>query len=469
MGAFFIHGYHPWTEDAEIYLPGVEKLIHPTLFPSFPEFFQSHAHLTLFPNLIAFSARLVPLPWEWALFLWQFASVFLLLVACWQLSGCCFANDAARWAGVTLAAALLTLPVAGTALYVMDQYINPRNLAAVCAVFAVAGTLKRKYVQAACSLVGAALVHPLMACFSLSLCALLVVLRESKLSFCTAASAVLPLGLSFAAPSEGYHQAALLHSFHYLMRWQWYEWLGALAPLAILWGFGGAARRKQDANLALLCRSLAIYGAIFFVAGLVLSIPARFESLARLQPMRSLHLLYILFIVLAAGFLTEYILKNRWWRWLILFLPLCVGMFVAQRGLFPAGAHIEWPGIQSRNQWVQAFAWVRENTPTDALFALDPYYMAIPGEDHNGFRAVAQRSRMADVIKDSGAVSMFPEMADEWLTQTRDLRNWKKFQRSDLERLRQRYGVTWVVLEAPGIEGLQCPYRNQAVMVCPLN
>jgi hypothetical protein len=297
----------------------------------------------------------------------------------------------------------------------------------------------------------------------------MAVLRESKFSFSTAASAVLPLGLSFAPPSEGYHQAALLHSFHYLTRWQWYEWLGALAPLAILWGFGSAARRNKDANLLLLCRSLTTYGVIYFVAGLILSIPARFESLARLQPMRSLHLLYILFIVLAGGFLSEYVLKNRWGRWLILFLPLCVGMFVAQRELFPASAHIEWPGIQSRNQWVQAFVWVRENTPTDALFALDPYYMEIPGEDHNGFRAVAQRSRLADVIKDSGAVSMFPDMADEWLTQTRDLRNWKNFQRSDLDRLRHRYGVSWVVLQAPGIDGLQCPYRNQSAMVCAVN
>jgi hypothetical protein len=423
----------------------------------------------MFPNLIALSARLVPVPWEWVLFSWQFASVFLLLAGCWRLSGCCFATDAERWAGVTLTAALLTLPVAGTALYVMDQYINPRNLAAAGGVFAVACTLERKYVQAACWVLVAALVHPLMACFSLSLCVLMAVLRESRFSFSITACAVLPIGLSFAPPSEGYHQAALLHSFHYLTRWQWYEWLGALAPLAILWGFGSAARRNKDANLLLLCRSLTTYGVIYFVAGLILSIPARFESLARLQPMRSLHLLYILFIVLAGGFLSEYVLKNRWGRWLILFLPLCVGMFVAQRELFPASAHVEWPGIQSRNEWVQAFVWVRENTPTDALFALDPYYMEIPGEDHNGFRAVAQRSRLADVIKDSGAVSMFPEMADEWLTQTRDLRNWKNFQRSDLDRLRHRYGVSWVVLQAPGIDGLQCPYRNQAAMVCALN
>ena len=65
------------------------------------------------------------------------ASVFLLLAACWDLSGKCFADPKARRGGVTLIAALLTLPVAGAALYIMDQYVNPRNLVAFALIFAV--------------------------------------------------------------------------------------------------------------------------------------------------------------------------------------------------------------------------------------------------------------------------------------------------------------------------------------------
>ena len=58
-----MHGYHPFAEDAEIYLPGVEKILHPSLFPMVQEFFRSHASLTLFPNLIAFSLRVTHLPY----------------------------------------------------------------------------------------------------------------------------------------------------------------------------------------------------------------------------------------------------------------------------------------------------------------------------------------------------------------------------------------------------------------------
>jgi hypothetical protein len=463
-----VHGYHPWTEDAEIYLPGVEKILHPNLFPAFPEFFQSHARLTVFPNIIAGSASLTHVPWEWLLFLWQIASVLLLLLACWQLSSCCFADERARWGGVLLTAALLTLPVAGTALYVMDQYINPRNLAASFGIFSIAAVLGRKYVQAGFFLLVAALIHPLMACFSCSFCALLWVMRTARPAV-SAACIVFPISFSLARPSEAYHQAALLHSFHYLTRWQWYEWLGALGPLAILWWFHWVAQKKNYPAVDLVCRALVVYGSVYFVAGLVLSIPVRFEGLARLQPMRSLHLLYIVFIVLAGGFLGTWVLKDRWWRWLVLFTPLCAGMFVAQRALFPGSPHLELPGMQPENQWLQAFIWARDNTSPSALFALDPYYMAIPGEDHNGFRAVAQRSRLADVTKDSGAVSMFPPMADEWLMQVRDQQNWRHFQIRDLQQLQQKYGVTWVVLQSPGIHGLECPFRNRAAMVCRLN
>jgi hypothetical protein len=165
---------------------------------------------------------------------------------------------------------------------------------------------------------------------------------------------------------------------------------------------------RQWRNLDLLCRARIPYELICTFAALALSIVPRFEGLARIQPLRSLYLLYVLLVLFGGGFLAEYVLKNRVWRWLMLFGPLCAGMFIAQRALFPASAHIEWPGVSPKNPWAQAFVWIRENTTSSAIFALDPYHMQIPGEDSNGFRAIAQRSMLADGVKDSGAVSMFP-------------------------------------------------------------
>ncbi|HTS59491.1 MAG TPA: hypothetical protein VMH03_18245 [Terriglobales bacterium] len=466
-GALFIHGYHPWAEDAEIYVPGIEKLLHPELFPFNAQFFAAHAHSTLFPNLIASSVRLSHLSLETALFLWHLASIFLFLLACWELSGRCFADARARWAGVALIAALLTLPVAGTALYLMDQYVNPRNLSAFAAIFALVRVLDRKYLQAAGFLLLAATIHPLMSMFAISYCFLVAGLQESK--FFSSLAAWLPFGLSLAPPPKAYHQVALTHPYHYLSRWQWYEWLGALAPLVILWWFSQLARARRLRTVDLLCRALVIYELVYLPLALLLSIPPRFEALARLQPMRCLYLLYIIMFLVAAGLLTEYLLKDRLWGWIVLLLPLSLGMFTAQRSIFPASAHLEWPGSHPRNPWVAAFLWVREHTPTTAIFALNPHFMDLKREDAQGFRAVAERSRMADAIKDAGVVSMFPELADEWWRQVQAQSEWNQFQIQDLRRLESEYGVSWVIVEQPGVRGLDCPYQNDAVKICQLN
>src|SRR6202049_5384740 len=82
VAALLVQGYHPFAEDAEIYLPGVEKILHPELFPVGREFFLSHASLTFFPNVIAFSLRVTHLPMAVGLFLWQGGAFFLLLFSC---------------------------------------------------------------------------------------------------------------------------------------------------------------------------------------------------------------------------------------------------------------------------------------------------------------------------------------------------------------------------------------------------
>jgi hypothetical protein len=474
--ALLVHGYHPCAEDAEIYLPGVQKILDPQLFPIGWEFFASHASLTIFPHLIAFSIRATHLPFAAALFIWHVASIFLLLLACWELANLLLPSVSARWAGVCLIAALLTLPVAGTALYIMDQYLNPRNLAAFSTIFAVARTLEKKYIRTFLWLVFALSLHPLMAVFAFSFCFLLVAMEWFEIKAegvrevaYTTAWALLPFGISLDPPSSpAYHLAAMRHGFHYIQHWTWYEQFGALAPIALFWWFARIAHARQWHRLALVCRALVIYNLIYFLAALIVDLPARFESLARLQPLRSLHLLYILLFLIIGGLLGEFVLKNRIWRWSIVFLPLCAGMYLGQQTLFPSSAHIEWPGAATRNPWAQAFIWIRNHTPKNAVFALDPDYMHIRGEDKVGFRCVAQRSRLADLSKDSGAVSMFPPLADQWYGQVKSQTPWRHFGIEDYKRLRKTYGVTWVVLQLPRVSGVNCSYQNSVVQVCTI-
>lgn len=477
--AFLLQGYHPGAEDSETYLPGIEKLLHPQLFPTGTEYFQLHAHLTFFPQMIAGSVRLTHLPFAWVLFLWQISSIFLFLLACRVLTGKLFPDPRAIWGAVVLVATLLTLPVAGTALYVMDQYVNPRNITAFAVVFGVVYVLEKKYWRAAVFLLFAAAIHPFMTAFAISYCALLgwMGTRQSStdLRIPERASApatvsvclLLPL-LPLGSAPKSYDAVAASHAYQYFLQWRWYEILGAVAPLAILWGFREIARRNGRRNLELLCSSLTVYGAAYLCLGILFSSSRVFESVARLQPMRSLYLLYILLILIGGGFLAQYVLKNRPLRWIALFLPLAAGMCLAQYALFPASAHVEWPNAAPRNDWVQAFLWIRANTPQNAIFAINPEYMNIRGEDSTGFRAVAERSQLADAVKDAGVVEMFPEIADSWSRQVQAQTGLRNFHRQDFERLKQEYGATWVVLQQPVNSALECAYSNPAVKVCQI-
>jgi hypothetical protein len=471
--SLLVAGYHPFAEDAEIYLPGMEKILSPRLFPVGQEFFQAHARMTLFPNLFALFLRITHLPMEAGLLLWQVASMYLLLLGCWQLAGSLFPSVRARWGGVCLVAVLLTIPVAGTALYIMDQYVNPRNLAAFAGVFAVTRLLEKKYLGMLLWLVFAAAMHPLMWVFPSSFCLLFVVMERLQGWWVKAPQKVpaftaVFFGLTLAPATSAYHQAAIRHAYHYIQNWTWYELLGAIAPLFLFWWFGKIARERGWCNLERVSRAFVVYGLIYLLMALVFDLPARFEALARIQPLRSLHFLYVVMFIIIGGFLGEYALKNHLWRWLLLFVPLSAGMLIAQRLLFSADAHVELPGVAPRNPWAQAFLWIRYNTPEDAVFALDPDYMKIRGEDQTGFRCLAERSRLADAEKDNGVVSMFPALAEHWWSEVQDQRPWKSFTLKDFLRLRNKYGVGWVVLEsqAAKTDGLNCIYQNGAVEVC---
>jgi len=466
--ALLIHGYHPYSEDSAFYIPPVKKLLNPALYPQGAEFFQSHARLTLFPRLMEWSVRTSHLSLDIVLLAWHLLCIFLFLFGCWKVACLCFEEPAARWCSVALVTALLTLPVAGTALFVMDQYVNPRSFSSVGVVFSVACALERRRVWAVAWLLAAGLIHPLMPVYGVFF---LIVLTwyQSRSAKVEGLAAMAVLGFSFEPPGKAYHQAAGLHSYHYVTQWPWYAWLGVFAPVGLFFWFGRIARERHMPNVDLLCRSLVPYVLVSLLGALLLDIPRRFEALARLQPMRSLHLAYVLLVLLIGGMGGQFVLKRSMARWLPLFVPLCAGMACVQFALFPATTHVEWPGVASRNAWVEAFDWVRKNTPVDAYFALDPWHMDEAGEDQQSFRAIAERSMLVDEVKDSGSVAMFPSLADEWWDRVSALKDWKSFQPVDFQSLKRRYGVNWVVVKQPGIAGLECPYVNEQVRVCRLD
>lgn len=478
---FLVMGYHPGLEDDGLYLSAVKADLNPALYPYNAKFFKLQMEATIFPASMAHFVCWTHLPLAWAELLWQLAALFLILWAVKKIANRLFTDEAARWGGVAMVAAMFTLPVTGTALYMVDQHLHPRGLATAMILLAVWRILDGKRWQVALLLAVAFLFHPLMAAMGISFCIILAVVLMDfdpwrfdfrRFDFGrlrgwrNSAAALMPLGWVFDAANPSWRKALATRSYYDLYRWNWYEWLGALAPLLLFWVLWRVASRRGETRLARFALAVFVYGVFHQVLAMTILWPASLVRLTTLQPMRFLHLLYFLFALTAGCLLGKLVLKQSVWRWAAFLLIANGSMLVAQRAEFAASQHLELPGRETVNPWLQTFAWIRANTPVDAYFALDPYYLEAPGEDYHGFLALAERSQLADAVKDASVVTTVPELGPDWESQVAATEGWRNFKLADFERLKAKFGVDWVVVNYPQPAGLDCRWQNNLLAVC---
>jgi hypothetical protein len=488
--ALVVHGFHPFAEDGGLYLAGVKRVLDPTLYASGPEFVLGHLRFSLFAPMVAWLVRASGMSLETALLTLHLVSIWATLFAAWMLAGRCFRSLRERTGAVTLLAVWLTLPIAGTSLMLMDPYVTARSISTPLTVLALVGALDflrstgsggrwkwSSLALVAVALVAAGLAHPLMAAYGFACVLAMAASMPERRT--TRASVALGLGIAaivaaavlqtMAQPeSAAYKAVAMSRYYWFLSQWHWYEIAGVLAPLAILGWVVWRERRDTDRS-KLAQMGLVAGSAALIVAALFARVEPTTHLVARLQPMRVFQLIYVVMILIVGAALTTW-LGARKLRWAAAFGSLCIVMFVAERETFPASAHIELAQATEMpiNNWVQAFEWIKKNTPKNALFALDADYITRPGEDAQCFRAIAERSALPDYSKDGGEAAITPSLTEEWKAgqeaQTR------LSERSDADRfaaLAPR-GVDWVVLEKNAVTSFACDYSNAAVKVCRL-
>ncbi len=466
-------GYHPGAEDDGVYLSAVKSDLNPQLFPRDSDFFRLQLQATVFDGGMAKFADTTHFSIEWSELLWQFLSLFLILLACRSIAVSLFAEQSAQWGAVALISAMFTLPVAGTALYLADQYLHPRAISTALILFAVSRILANKSWQSLPLLILAVITHPLMGILGLSFCLFLFFTGHPRFmsnttTFSRSSAVLFPLGWIFERPSPEWHAALNTRSYYFLSRWTWYEWLGAIAPLVIFYGLWRIARSREHPLLARLSLAIFLYGCFqLLVACIALEVPA-FVRLTPMQPMRFLHLIYIFLCLVAGALLGKFVLKRSTWRWAVFLLVANGSMFLVQRNLFANSPHLELPGIVSNNAWLQAFAWIRQNTPTNAYFTLDPHYMSAPGEDFHSFRALAERSELSDAFKDAAVATQVPSLAVIWNQQQLATSGWRRFQLADFKRLKSQFGTNWALVYHPAPSGLDCKWHNAALAVCQI-
>jgi hypothetical protein len=467
FAAVAIHGYHYGVQDQCIYLPAIKQHVNPALYPRDSPFFALQTRVMLTDDLVALSIRATRLPADWAAFLWHLLSLYLLFFGCLQVSRRCFRDPKAQWAATVSVAVMLTLEVGATLLFLADEYFHPRTLATAALLLSLAAVLDRKFVTAVMGVIAAGLFHPTMAAAG-ALHLAVIAWREPAWKKIAAASAF--VSIPFLGPSnDAWREALASHgSLYYPLRWPWYAWLGFVVPVLLLAWFA-RLEGAQPGPVAYISRRLIVSSSIGVLAGIVISTTPGFERLIPLEPMRTLHFFTLLTVLLGGGVLGQYVLRDRPLRWALVFVPLSAAMFVPQLLiLYPGSPHIEWPGRIARNNWTEAFEWVRENTPPKAYFVLNPRYQEIKGEDYHDFRGLAERSALADFRKDHNVATNWPELAPIWSEQFHDHENWASFTLSDFQRLKKKYGITWAVIESSNraSSGLNCPYQNSALRVC---
>jgi hypothetical protein len=477
LAAVAIHGYHLGVEDAEIYIPAASKLIHPDLFPYGAEFFQSHERLSLFAPILAWTARLTHLSTDWTIFLWYVVTLFATLVGCWLLAALSFSSSRARWSAILAVTVAITMPAANTGLLLMDPYLTARSFSTPLTIFVLAAFLARRYILTWILALITAMIHPQMAVYLLFLLAVLWIVERfrivdrfipvSRQLPTAAAVAFLPADFRFVPAQDPYREALYARDFYFLFTWTWYDWLGLIAPLAILWWFFKSRPRGTTPVFSRLCFGLIPYGIISVAAAAVISSSHVFDMYARLQPLRCFHLVTLVFLIFFGGVVGEYAVTVGRWLFPVICLGVSALMFFVERDIYPASAHIEWPWVQSTsNAWINTLLWVRHNTPRDAVFAVDSRYFDDAGVDKHGFRAVSHRSELADYFKDGGAVAIFPALAVEWKQMTDATYGLNHFAVADFVRLAREYPVTWTVIHGPAPAGMECPYQQQGYAVC---
>jgi hypothetical protein len=497
--AIVVHGYHPYAEDGGLYVAGVKRLLDPALYPQATAFVLEPMRFSLFAPLVAALVRLSHLSLAWVLLALHLASVGTTLFFAWMLATRCWTGRVTRTGAVVLLACWLTLPVAGTALFLMDPYVTARSFSTPCTLLALVGALdftdwdsnenkrRRGLFLCAVAIAVAAAMHPLMAAYASWATLMLICARSPQrrtqvwgsalLSAATLATASCLYFLA-APDSSDYVRVALTRTYWFPAMWAWYELLGLAAPLAILaafvWTWHRTAQhesiQERSAQPALARMAVAVGVTASLVALLFARSGAATHLVARMQPLRAFQIVYLVMVLVLGAKLGDWLLRRSLWRWAAATVFLGGIMFAAQRSAFPDSNHVELPRVTPQNSWTQAFLWIRENTPKSALFALDADYINAPGEDTQSFRAIAERSALPDYSKDGGEASIAPELTAAWTTGQAAQQGLSAPSETDLQRIAalRPLGVSWIVLESSVVTAFDCPYRNAAAKVCRL-
>jgi hypothetical protein len=137
-----VHGYHPHSDDAALYVAGIKHLCNPALYSGIDvPYLTVQAGASIFEPMMAVLIRASGGRVDDTLFAAYIVTVAFFLVAIFRLTRLLFPAKLSAVSASLLAAASFTLPVAGTSLSIMDPYLTARSFSTPISIFAIEALL----------------------------------------------------------------------------------------------------------------------------------------------------------------------------------------------------------------------------------------------------------------------------------------------------------------------------------------
>lgn len=476
-----IYGYYFGVIDHHHYLPYLNKITNPALYPTDYYFSQPHFSYSPFNRFITGFSQLTNLDLAWTHLILYLVSLWLLYYAVYKLSHTIYQKTTVSLIALTLF--LLPKWAAQIGYLTHHFYFVSRDLSLAISLLALSFILNKNWIKSAILIALATLVNPSIS-LPIGLFWIIRLLQISKKSLSFALVPTIQKDWLTILKNRG------TYSFPHL--WKWTGW-GNLFLFFSLLATSFLILKKKVFNqyfkpikqLLILCFSLFLVH--FFITAIIPT-----PALIQFQLLRALNYIFIVSLISFAACL-NYLFKSKslliqiatilsligvhlWgdhltgWHFIaILILPAIIFLKPKFKTNFKLPAfnliifslvfihlifklliiqpkinlpyYFHYPNsLINLDQYQASFSlqtWAKNNTLINSVFLIPPN---LPG-----FRSFSERSIVAD-LKDGGVTFYSPLYAKEWHQRMTDLKNYRQFNLKDFQNLNLKYSFDYLVV-----------------------
>lgn len=464
-------GYRFGVSDQAFYVPAVQQLLDPDLFPRDRAILTAQSQLVTSDQLLArlVESTAASLP-SVAAVLYVGSLLVLLAAAVAYARGLGFS-----WWAVTAFGLLLTMRhrIAKTGANSLEGYMHPRQIAFGLGVAALACLVRDRLVPAAVLVVVAAVLHPTTAVWFGIVLAVGVVIQRPLWRRQAAALAILGAALSVwlltAGPLAGRlvtmdaDWLAVLAGKDYLFPTDWPldAWLINLAYPAVIWF---SWRARQARGLAVAGEASLVLGSLALLLLFLVSVPLTALDVALAVQLQITRVFWVLDF-LALGYVAWWLTRRP--RPALIAVAM-LATVSATRGYYLLEVLQPERQMATLNlpdtAWSEAMQWL-ETQPADWHVLADPDHAWKYGIS---VRVGASKDTVLEVVKDSAIALYDRDTALRVAARTRDLVNFDRLTTTRAQALAARYDVDVLIVESAHTLAFPVLYRNDRFVIYDL-